>query len=246
MISLPLFLLLAFLAEFLGTLGGFGSSMLFVPLAGYFLDFRSVLGITALFHILSNLTKMVAFREGFDRKLLINLGIPAVGFVIIGALLTESFPPGILKILLGIFLIVLSGIFIFIPSLSIKPSKRNVITGGILSGFIAGLLGTGGAVRGLVLSSFKLPPGIFIATSAMIDLAIDSSRGVIYFFEGYIHIDDLYLLPYLWVISIAGTYAAKYILKKLSHTVFQKGVLILILATGLFTLAGAAGWINVR
>jgi uncharacterized membrane protein YfcA len=53
---LPLFILLSLIVEVLGTIGGFGSSLFFVPIASYFLDFHSVLGITALFHVLSNLT----------------------------------------------------------------------------------------------------------------------------------------------------------------------------------------------
>jgi uncharacterized protein len=79
--SVVYFILLAYAAEVSGTVGGFGSSMFFVPIAGYFFDFHSVLGITALFHVLSNLTKIAFFRDGFDKKLCRNLGIPAVLFV---------------------------------------------------------------------------------------------------------------------------------------------------------------------
>jgi uncharacterized membrane protein YfcA len=60
--NLYLFILLALLAEIAGTVGGFGSSLFFVPIASYFLDFHSVLGITALFHVSSNLSKIAFFR----------------------------------------------------------------------------------------------------------------------------------------------------------------------------------------
>ena len=69
------FILLALLAEILGTVGGFGSSLFFVPIAGLFFDFHSVLGITALFHLSSNISKIALFRKGFDKKLVINIGI---------------------------------------------------------------------------------------------------------------------------------------------------------------------------
>ena len=61
--NLPFFILLAFIAEILGTVGGFGSSLFFVPIASYFLDFHSVLGITALFHVSSNLAKIALDRK---------------------------------------------------------------------------------------------------------------------------------------------------------------------------------------
>jgi uncharacterized membrane protein YfcA len=48
---------------------GFGSSILFVPLASMFLDFKLVLGITAVFHVFSNLSKIYLFQSGIDKKL---------------------------------------------------------------------------------------------------------------------------------------------------------------------------------
>jgi uncharacterized membrane protein YfcA len=57
-----LFIVLTFLAEIIGTIGGFGSSVFFVPLAGLFFDFEMVLGITAVFHVASNLAKIVIFK----------------------------------------------------------------------------------------------------------------------------------------------------------------------------------------
>ena len=43
----PLFLFLLLFAEVMGTVGGFGSSMLVMPLAGRFLPFDQALGLTA-------------------------------------------------------------------------------------------------------------------------------------------------------------------------------------------------------
>lgn len=88
--NLLLFILLALLAEILGTVGGFGSSLFFVPIASYFLDFHSVLGVTAVYHVSSNLAKIALFRKGFDKKLLISMGIPAVIFVIAGAYFSRN------------------------------------------------------------------------------------------------------------------------------------------------------------
>ena len=48
---LLLFIILALFAEILGTIGGFGSSSFFIPIATMFLDIHSVLGVTALFHV---------------------------------------------------------------------------------------------------------------------------------------------------------------------------------------------------
>lgn len=229
------FILLALLAEILGTVGGFGSSLFFVPIASYFLDFHSVLGVTAMFHVLSNLTKIGFFRHGVDKKLIVSLGIPAVIFVIIGAYLSQFIATKWLEMGLSVFLIGLSLVFLIFKNIVIKPTTFNSVTGGVASGFIAGLIGTGGAIRGMTLAAFNLKMQVFIATSAVIDLAIDSSRTVVYGLNGYIHKDDLYLIPILFIVSIIGTYFGKKILEKMSEAQFKRIVLVLILITGMIT-----------
>ena len=224
------------MAEILGTVGGFGSSMFFVPIASYFLDFHSVLGITALFHVSSNVTKIFFFRKGYSTKLIINIGIPAVLFVILGSYISRFIKTDILEILLGCFLVCVSLVLLLFKKTIIKPTTFNSVSGGIISGFIAGLLGTGGAIRGITLSAFSLPHDVFIATSAIIDLGIDSSRSVVYYLNGYITKDILYLVPILLVVSITGTWIGKKILGRMSEDHFKSTVLLLILITGIITL----------
>ncbi|MFN5416886.1 MAG: sulfite exporter TauE/SafE family protein [Flavobacteriia bacterium] len=231
-----LFLLLALFAEILGTIGGFGSSVFFIPIASLFLDFQSVLGITALFHVISNVSKIALFKHGFDKFLILYLGIPAVLFVILGAFLSKILNVDYLEIALSIFLIILSLIFLIFSHLKLKATKTNAISGGVLSGFVAGLLGTGGAIRGITLSAFNIPSMIFISTSAVIDLGIDLSRSVVYSTNGFVHMHDLYLIPFLFGISFLGTYLGKKILEKISQERFKQIVLLLILITGITTL----------
>jgi len=233
--NLALFILLALLAEILGTVGGFGSSLFFVPIASYFMDFHSVLGITALFHVSSNLAKIALFRNGFDKQLVIGIGIPAVLFVILGAYLSRFLDTKILELSLSIFLLIVSVVLLIFRNFTIKPTLFNSVGGGVFSGLIAGLLGTGGAIRGMVLAAYNLKMDVFIATSAIIDLAIDASRSVVYTLNGYVHKEILYLIPILFVVSMVGTYIGKKILTRVSEEQFKSLVLILVFVTGLVT-----------
>jgi uncharacterized membrane protein YfcA len=195
-----------------------------------------VLGITALFHVSSNLTKIFLFRKGFNLKLVLTIGIPAVVFVIVGSFISKFIETKFLEIFLSIFLITVSLSLLIFNKLALKPTLKNSIGGGILSGIIAGLLGTGGAIRGIVLAAFSLKTEAFIATSAIIDMGIDISRSVVYFFNGFVHKDDLYLIPILLVVSIIGTLIGKKILTRVSETQFKSLVLVLILITGIVSL----------
>ena len=102
------FILLALFAEIVGTVGGFGSSLLFVPIASFFLDFHSVLGVTALFHVASNISKIALFRKGIDLKLILTIGLPSILFVGLGAYLSRFYNNEYLQIILSVFLITIS------------------------------------------------------------------------------------------------------------------------------------------
>ncbi len=224
-----LFFILALLAEILGTVSGFGSSILFVPLASLFLDFKVVLGITAVFHVFSNVSKIYLFQTGIDKKIALKLGVPAVISVIIGALLTHYIPQkqaelGMNVVIFGIAIYLLLG-----GQKKIKQTDTNLYVGGGISGFLAGLIGTGGAIRGLTLSAFQLPKDIFIATSALIDMGVDSSRAIIYVANGYFTKEYIVFIPFLIGISIIGSYLGKQILKKIPEKVFHDLVLGIIL-----------------
>ncbi len=230
------FIILALFAEVLGTIGGFGSSLFFVPVAAYFLDFHSVLGVTAAFHVCSNLAKIGLFRHGFDKKILLTVGVPAVVFVTLGAILTGYLDQKLLQVILAFFLITISILFMAFKNLKVRPTLLNAMGGGALSGFTAGLLGSGGAVRGLTLAAFDLRKNIFIATSAMIDLGVDLSRSFVYFSNGYLHSHDLYLIIILLVVSVVGTYLGKQVTDRFSESQFKMLVLSMILVIGVFSL----------
>jgi uncharacterized protein len=237
----PIFLILALLAEIIGTIGGFGSSVFFVPIANFYFDFYSVLGLTALFHLSSNLSKLMLFKKGIDKKLAINLGIPAVAFVVMGSFASRYLDSEILQLVLALFLISFSLLFLIKKQLALKATAKNALIGGSLSGFSAGLLGTGGAIRGLTMAAFNLEKSIFIATSALIDMAIDLSRAVVYWVNGYIHNHDLIYIPFLLLIGFLGSWIGKKILLYIPQPVFRKISLFLILLIGLISLVS---WIR--
>ena len=229
-----LFLSLALLSEIIGTISGFGSSILFVPIASLFFDFKTVLGITAVFHVFSNLSKIVLFRKGINKEIALKLGIPAVVFVIIGAWLTTLIPTEKLSLFMNMAIVLLSIYLMINFNKPIQQNNTNLYIGGTISGFLAGLVGTGGAIRGITLAAFQLPKENFIATSALIDLGVDSSRAAIYVSSGYFKKEYLFLIPFLIGISILGSYIGKLILVKTSERIFRFIVLGVIIITALF------------
>lgn len=234
-----LFLLLLCVVEVLGTVGGFGSSMLVMPLAGWFLPFEEALGLTALFHVFSNVAKIVLFRDGVAWRLLLWLGIPAVIAVVIGAWLTAFVNERYLGAVLGASLVLMGTGLLWKHEWQLRATNANAMTGGAISGFIAGLAGTGGAVRGVTLAAFGLEKMSFVSTSAWIDLGVDSSRSAVYASQGFMTTEVLTYLPVMAIASITGSWLGRWILRRTSQGVFRAVVLALVVAMGAVTLARA-------
>ena len=126
------FFILALLAEILGTLSGFGSSILFVPLASLFLDFKIVLGITAVFHVFSNLSKLILFQKSIDKNIAYRLGIPAIISVFLGALLIEYIPIKESEVLIQVSILIIALYSIFRQAKSIQQTNTNLYIEGSL------------------------------------------------------------------------------------------------------------------
>ena len=220
--SFVVFYILTFLCEIIGTIGGFGSSVYFVAIASLFFDFKLVLGITAFMHVFSNLAKLVMFYKDIDFKLILKIGIPSTILVILGALLSSNLNFNHFDLMLGIFLIAISFLFLYFEKISFKPNTLNSIALGGASGFAAGIMGTGGAIRGLLLISMNLEKSILVATSAGIDMMVDLSRSVVYYSEGYVPNEMWTHLPFLIIASFAGTFVGKKTIRKNSSRKIQK------------------------
>src|SRR3990172_1380009 len=192
------FFLTALFAEIVGTIAGFGSSTILLPLATFFFNFTTALALVAFFHLFGNLSRVGFFRAGLDKETILKFGIPSVIFSIIGALLVKYVSQDLLKGILGIFLLIYSTTFLLKENLQIKKSLVNALLGGSLSGFLAGLIGTGGALRGAFLNSFNLPKDRYIATAAAIALAVDITRLPVYVVQGFLGRQFFWFIPVLF------------------------------------------------
>jgi uncharacterized membrane protein YfcA len=119
------------------------------------------------------------------------------------------------------------------PRFGIKKTRINAAVGGSLSGFLAGLIGLGGAVRGAFLVAFDLPKEVYVATSAEIVFVIDVTRIPTYVLTKTIQSSTSYiLLPFLCVMAYLGTAAGKRFLERIDQRTFRRAVSIALLAAG--------------
>lgn len=228
-ISEIMFFVIGFVSEIVGTMAGFGSSTIFLPFASYFIDFKTALVLVAIFHLFGNISRITFFRHGLDKNVLLIFGVPSFVFSLIGATLVGDLPQTVLKLILGIFLIFISIILLLKPKLSFPTNKKCLFWGGGVSGFIVGLIGTGGALRAVFLTGLKIDKEKYIATAAVIALGTDASRIPSYLNNGFLTEQYYYFIPILFGIAFAGSFIGKKLVNRIEQGKFKKLVLIAVM-----------------
>jgi uncharacterized membrane protein YfcA len=224
-----LFFISALIAEIVGAMAGFGSSTIFLPLALLFVDFKTAIILVALFHLFGNIGRITFFRQGFDKRIILQFGVPSVLLSLLGAFLIGVLPQPILKLTLGIFLIVTSASFLAKPGLKFPTNTGMFIAGGSVTGFITALVGTGGALRATLLQGFNIEKVKYIATAATVALATDVTRIPVYISQGFLTEQYYAYLPILFGIALAGSFIGRKIVKRINQDLFRKMVLIAII-----------------
>ncbi len=227
-----LFSLSALIAEVIGTVAGFGSSTVFLPLALLFFDFRTSLVLVALFHIFGTLDRVWLFRKGLDWSLLLRFGVPSVIGSLMGSVLVPVVPQIALKGLLGVFLVSYALWSLFHGTQKIKPTGKNYILGGSISGVGAGLIGTGGVLRGAFLSAFGLVKTKYLAETAAIGFAVDLTRIPVYLAHGFLKPDFYLYIPLLFIIAYVGSYVGKIIVDYIPRHLFNRIIIGSLLVIG--------------
>lgn len=232
-------LIIGFFSEIIGTMAGFGSSTIYLPLASYFVDFKTALVLVAIFHLFGNIGRITFFRHGLDKRVLLVFGLPSFLLSLLGATLVGDLSQTLLKLLLGIFLISLSVAFLLKPKFAFPASTKWLALGGGTSGFIVGLIGTGGALRATFLTGLKIEKEKYIATAAVIALGTDATRIPSYLASGFLGEQYYYLIPVLFGVALAGSFVGRKIVGRIDQAKFRKMVLVaVILASVKFIVDG--------
>jgi len=232
--EIPLILGVVIIASGVGTMTGFGTSTIMVPIMLLHYPVPQTLFFVGIVHFFGNVWKLLLFRKGVQWRLILSFGIPGIAATYLGASLVFDIPAIVLSRILGSFLVIYVVYLFAKSSFKVKPTLIFGACGGALSGFLAGVFGIGGAVRGLFLTAFDLSKAVYIATAGSIALFIDATRLTTYFSEGArLPTSLLYGLPLFIPASFLGAAIAKRIVDKISQEHFRKIVAVFLLLAGI-------------
>ncbi len=228
-----LLLVCALLAEVLGTMAGFGAATVLTPVASLFLDIKTAVAVVAVFHLCGNASRISFFHRHVNWRIVGRFGLVGVLCSLAGAQTAAWLPAAAIRTALGLFLILFALLEASrVTSLRVPATTRTLLLGGTASGFIAGLIGTGGAIRSVCLLAFGLPQEAYIGTSAVIALAVDATRVPVYLAQGFLPASLIPVLLSLMGTAFCGAWIGQRWVRRVPPARFKQVVLAMLFVMG--------------
>ncbi len=223
----------ALVAEIMGTIAGFGSSSIFLPIAHQFFTYHNALILVAIYHIFGNVSRFSLFYKHWDQRIFWLFGIPSIITTVIGAQLAWIINPHILKMVLGIVLVVFAWYSLMMPVIQIKLSPRMGRLWWALSWFTAWLIGTGGVLRWAFMTLFGLTKESYVATIASVALLVDITRIPVYLSQWWMDPQYYVYIPVLFVIAFIWSWSGKQVVARIDTQILRKIILCMIMLMSL-------------
>lgn len=233
-ISLTYFLLFigSFLAAAISGAAGFGGAVLLLPLLSKTIGTTMAVPILTIAQLIGNLSRAFFGFKQIKWKPVFMFILGAVPMSVLGAFSFVKVPKEIITRGIG-FAIIVFVVLKYFKVLKFKPSNRTMLIGGGVVGLISGLVGSAGPIGAALFLSMNLSPVSYIASEAVTAIAMHISKTIVY--QKYLGI-ELYALGiglFMGVAMIAGTWAGKKVIDKMSNEKFIKFVGILLAVIGL-------------
>jgi len=248
--------IVAFGAALLTFISGFGLGTLLMPALACFVAPEAAVALTAVVHLLTNLTKVALVGKQAQSSTLLRFGLPAIvgGFVggyflttwsqvnepiiwQLGSWTCWTYPA---PLAIGLIMLSLAVLELNPWFDTWRPQARWLPLGGLVSGMLGGLSGHQGALRSAILIGLPgLTPVSFVATGAVIACAVDGARLLAYGSTAWLpasnHID---LLAIAGGAALAGTWVGNRCLSKVTLPFVRRMVAVALLVIAIRLITG--------
>ncbi len=228
------------LAGVLSGVIGTGSSMLLMPVLVILYGPQQAVPVMAIAAILGNLGKVLSWWREIDWRACLAYCSTAVPGAALGVRTLLALPPHAVELALGAFFVAMVPARRWLARHAIRFSLPQLAMIGAVVGFLTGIVVSTGPITVPVFMGYGLVKGAFIATEAAGSLAVYVGKVAVFRHFGalppYVVLDGLITGSAV----MAGTFAARRIVARMSPATFRLVVDGLMLSSGVSLLWAAA------
>ena len=241
MMAYALVLAVGTIAGLVSGIVGTGATIILLPVLVIAFGPQSAIPIMAIVALMSNFAKITSWWREIDWRATAAYALGGIPGAALGARTMLSLPPRVVDIALGSFFLVMIPGRRWLAARRYRIGPWMLVPAGLGIGFLTGIVVSTGPITVPLFSAYGLVKGAFIATEAAASLAVYISKAVTFRSFGALPTDIILKGLITGSSVMAGTYAAKLLVERLSIATFQR------LLDGVMLISGVALiWAAVR
>ncbi|RBA24299.1 sulfite exporter TauE/SafE family protein [Herminiimonas fonticola] len=239
MISYLFVLIVGLIAGGISGIIGTGSSIILLPILVYTFGPKQAVPIMAVAAVMANLARVMAWWKLIDWRAFAAYSITGIPAAALGARTLLALPANLINIFLGIFFIAMIPARHWLMLRNFRLRLWQLSIAGAFIGYLTGVVLSTGPLSVPAFISYGLVKGAFIATEAASSLFLYVSK-IITFGEFGAMPPNIFIKGLLVGASLmAGTFAGKIVMLKLSDQAHRYLLDVLLLFSGLSLLWAA-------
>jgi uncharacterized membrane protein YfcA len=218
---------------------GTGATIILLPVLTLAFGPKAAIPIMAVVALMSNFAKITSWWREIDWRATAAYALGGIPGAALGARTMLGLPPHIVDLSLGSFFLLMIPGRRWLAARSYTLDLWMMVPAGLAIGFLTGIVVSTGPITVPLFTAYGLMKGAFIATEAAASLAVYVSKAATFHTFGALP-TDIVLKGLITGSSVmAGTYAAKMVVERLSLKVFQNLLDGVMLVSGLALLWAA-------
>ncbi len=226
--------LIACFAYAIESIFGFGGTIIFLGISGFFFDFNSLLKLAMIVGLSSGLAVLIQSYKYVSLKHLIKILIYTIPGALIGTYFISYFASDILIKIFAIILIIYGCFNLFFPDIRFPQFLKNFFV--ILGGFIQGIYTIGGPFVLMGYKDYFSSKQELRSTMAGYFFIINSLRAIFFIFLGGSYLEIVKIYYPIALLVMLSVWLGYFIHKQIPEILFKKLIIIAITLIGVLIL----------
>ncbi len=234
---MPNFSIIALIACFayaIESIFGFGGTIIFLGISGFFFDFNSLLKLAMIVGLSSGLAVLIQSYKYVSLKHLIKILIYTIPGALIGTYFISYFASDILIKIFAIILVIYGCFNLFFPDIRFPQFLKNFFV--ILGGFIQGIYTIGGPFVLMGYKDYFSSKQELRSTMAGYFFIINSLRAIFFMFLGGSYLEIVKIYYPIALLVMLSVWLGYFIHKQIPEILFKKLIIIAITLIGVLIL----------